>query len=99
MDVGVAYDSDLDHVKKVLLEVAAACDLVASSHAPSARVRAFLDSSIHVQLRGYIEEPVLKGRVVDRLCSDIHRRFREAHIEIPFPQRVVNVEGCERSVA
>ena len=99
VDVGVAYDSDLDHVKKVLLEVAEARDLVASSPAPTVRVRGFLDSSIHVQLRGYIEEPVLKGRVVDRLCSDIHRRFRDEHIEIPFPQRVVNVEGGERGVA
>ena len=99
VDVGVAYDSDLDQVKRMLLEVADDCDALAKHPVPSARVRAFLDSSIHVQLRGYIEEPVLKGRVVDRLCTDIHRRFREEGIEIPFPQRVVHLEGEERGVA
>ena len=99
VDVGVAYDSDLAQVKNVLLGVADACELVSKQPAPTARVRAFLDSSIHMQIRGYIEEPVLKGRVVDELCTRIHARFREEGIEIPFPQRVVTVEGGERSVA
>lgn len=99
VDVGVAYESDLDHVRKVLLEVAGACDLVAPNPKPSVRVRGFGDSSIPVQLRGYIEEPVLKGRVVDRLCTDIHKRFKEEGIEIAFPQRVVHVADGEGSLA
>ena len=90
INVGVAYGSDLEQVRAALLDVAAQCELIDAEPAPSARVRGFGDSAIDFQLRGYIAEPVLHGRVVDRLCTDIYARFVKEGIEIPFPQQVVH---------
>lgn len=91
VNVGVAYDSDLDRVREVLLDVAKACDYVTDDPPPSVRVQAFADSSIDVQLRGHIPQPVLRGRARDALFTGIHKKFAEAGIEIPFPQRVVQM--------
>ena len=93
VDLGVAYGSDIEKVRSVLLEVAKDCDLLLADPAPSVRLRAFGDSAILVQLRVYIPEPVLRGRVVDRLLTDTYLRFQEEDIQIPFPQRVVHLEG------
>ena len=91
VDIGVAYDADLDQVKRELLAVAADCDFIENDPQPSARVREFGDSAITVQLRGHIKEPYLRGRAVDALLTGAHKRLGAAGIEIPFPQRVVHM--------
>jgi small-conductance mechanosensitive channel len=92
VEIGVAYGSDIDRVREVLLEVAKDCNLVADAPPPSVRFRQFGDSALVFQLRGWIAEPVQRGRAVDRLCTGIYKRFQEEGIEIPFPQRVVHME-------
>ena len=85
--VGVAYNSDVDEVRSVLLEIAAAepgaCDV------PEPRVRfvAFGESSLDFQLQCWVEEPLLDGRVTDALNTAIFKRFAADGIEIPYPKR------------
>ena len=57
------------------------------------RFRAFGDSALDFQVRGWIAEPVLHGRAVDRVCTAVYKALNEAQIEIPFPQRVVHTES------
>lgn len=86
----VSYDSDLDHVTRVLLEVAAESELLVHNEpplAPRVRCRSFDDSGIAVELLGWIRLPEQRGMAVDELIRLIHRRFREEKIVIPFPQR------------
>jgi len=90
VEIGVAYGSDIDRVREVLIDVAKDCTLVADVPPPSVRFRAFGDSALIFELRGWINEPVQRGRAVDRLCTGIYKRFQEEGIEIPFPQRVVH---------
>jgi small-conductance mechanosensitive channel len=92
--VGVAYDSDLDHVESVLKDVAAEEDLILDRPAPRVRYRAFGDSAVEVELLGWIDDPVLRGRVTHRLVKAVHAAFRAERVEIPFPQRELTVVGA-----
>ena len=90
LDVGVAYDSDLEAVRETLLSVAEEESMVLEDPSPSVEAREFGDSAIDVQLKVYIRHPILRGRVTDRLIRRTHVRFREEGITIPFPQRTVS---------
>jgi small-conductance mechanosensitive channel len=85
--VGVAYGSDIDLVRQVLLDVAATCEFLADDPEPRVRFRAFGASSLDLEVLGWVEQPVLRGRVVDDLLTRIYKRFLAEEIEIPFPKR------------
>lgn len=91
LKVGVAYGSDLDRVRDVLLAAAAAQPDIASEPEPRVRIRAFGDWSIDQELLGWIETPVLRGKVLDDLFRRVYVGLQEAGIEIPFPQREVRL--------
>lgn len=96
LDVGVSYDSDLEHVEKVTIDVAR--DLLrevkggVSTFEPFIRYNAFSDFSINftVILRGceYVDQYLIKHEFVKRL----HRRYLSEGIEIPFPIRTVRLQ-------
>ncbi len=95
--VGVAYGSDLDQVREVLIAVAAAQPLILDEPAPRVRIRAFGDSSIAHELLGWIEEPVLRGRVLDDLFRRVYESFSAAGIEIPFPRQDIHLKRAPDS--
>lgn len=90
--VGVAYESDLEEVEKVLLEVAAANAAVVKDPAPRVRVRAFADSSVNFEILCWLEDPRFKGREIHNLLKAVFKAFRERNITIPFPQHDVHVK-------
>ena len=94
--VGVAYGSDLDQVVELLMSVARDNAEVLDSPAPRVRMRGFGDSSINFELMGWIERPVLRGRVTHELFMAVYRRFMESGVEIPFPQRDLHVRSMPR---
>ena len=91
INVGVAYGSDIDDVRETLMAVARDCDLALADPEPRVRFRALGESALEFQLNVWIDRPVLRGRAVDRLLTDITKHFEEKGIEIPFPQRVVHL--------
>lgn len=90
---GVAYDSDLDQVEKVIIEVAKSVikdlDTAKKGHPPAIRFQEFGDSSINftVYMRAvkYGDHHPVKHEFIKRL----HKRFDEEGIEIPFPIRTL----------
>ena len=92
LNIGVAYGSDLEHAKMVMLQAAQSCSLLSKQPGPSVRFRSFGDSSVNFQVRGFIDEPVLWGRAMDDVGITIYNALNEAGIEIPFPQRVVHMQ-------
>lgn len=92
IDVGVAYGSDVDRVRRVLLEIAAAHEQVVEEPEPRVRFRRLGDSALELQLLCWVDEPVLRGRVVDALLTEIYQRFQREGIVIPFPQRDLHVK-------
>jgi len=89
--VGVAYGSDIDKVRRVLLEVAAADDNTCREPEPRVRFRQFGVSSLDFELLCWIPEPVLRGRITDSLNCAVYKRFAAESIEIAFPQRDVYI--------
>ncbi len=99
MPVQVAYGSDLDKVRAVLLAAAVHPRVLAE---PPARVliTSFGDNGINMELRLWIDDPEAGTGV---LKSDIYwavwQGFQREGIKIPFPQRVVHLAGKEQEAA
>ena len=92
--VGVAYGSDIDKVKSVLMDVAASQPEVCKAPAPRVRFRAFGDSSLDHELLCWVDKPILRGRVTHILNTAVYKRFIKEGIDIPFPQRDVYIKSA-----
>ena len=97
--VGVAYGSDIDHVIKVLAGVADEQQEVLTNPAPRVRFRSFGDSSLNLELLGWIARPVDRGRVTHELNCAVYKALNENHIQIPFPQRDLHVVSMPEAKA
>ena len=89
----VAYGSDIDRVREVLLNVANNEELVESEPAARVRFTSFGDSGLNFDLLVWVDPPELRGRVLDRLNCGIYKALNEAGIEIPFPQMDLHVQS------
>ena len=93
--VGVAYGSDVEKVKQILLDCAAEHKLVLKNPAPYVLFKDFGSSSLDFELRCYVND-IWKGWTVpSELRYAINKRFIEEGIEIPFPQVVVHRGDAE----
>jgi MscS family membrane protein len=82
--VGVAYGSDIDKVREILMDIALGDEAVCEDPEPRVRFRTFGASSLDFELLCWIEQPVLRGRVLDALNCQVYKRFIEEKIEIPY---------------
>jgi small-conductance mechanosensitive channel len=96
VDVGVSYDSDLDHVERVTCDVADDVMQEVTGGVASApsfiRYNLFGDFAINftVIMRGktFVDQYLIKHEFVKRL----HERYRKEGIVIPFPIRTLHTE-------
>ena len=97
--VGVAYGSDVEQVRQVLLAVAGAHPALIQEGnlAPRVLFMAFGDSALHFEVRAYLSDVLKTLDTRSELHFAIDRAFREAGIEIPFPQRTVHLPRGPRS--
>lgn len=91
IQVGVAYGSDTEKVKEILLETAKSHPQCKPYPGPSVLFTGFGDSSLNFELRCFIRDITSCLVVKSDLCFAIDKAFREADIEIPFPQRDVHL--------
>ncbi len=87
--IGVDYDSNINQVRDILLSIAQNEEGVLKTPAPSLVFTDFGDSSLDFQLNCYISNISKNAEITFRLRENIINAFREAGINIPFPQRVV----------
>lgn len=106
LDIGVAYGSDVEKVREVLLEAAVSSDYVVtdgiSAPKPKVLFMAFGDSSLNFELRIWIKQIRRRFDATSDLHFAIDKAFRENDITIPFPQRDLHVKywpGDEKSVS
>ncbi len=91
VDVGVAYDSDPEMVEKLLKEVAHENPDILSYPAPFVYFKGFGDSSMNFDLRAFVRDIGSSLGIRSAVRKTIWKKFRENGIEIPFPQRDLNI--------
>jgi len=82
--VSVAYGSDVDRVKEVLMSCVDGVENVSAVPAPRVRFREMGDSGLRFELLAWIDEPVFRGRVLDILNTRVYKALNGAGIEIPY---------------
>jgi len=93
--IGVAYGSDTEKVRDLLLEIATADERVISGDSErKTRVLflAFGDSALNFELRCHIHNIDEKIVVISDMNFAINKAFREHNVEIPFPQRDIHIK-------
>lgn len=94
--VSVAYGSDIDQVKSVLMEIALSEPQVCDNPEPRVRFRTFADSGLNIELLCWIENPELRGRVLDALNTFVYKRFNAEQIEIPYNKQDIYIKEFPR---
>lgn len=86
ISVGVAYGSDLELVKRLLLQAAEENDAVLKDPAPAAYFLTFGASTLDHELRVYVGQLSDRIRTIDALNRRIDELFMANNIEIAFNQ-------------
>ncbi|MFG0319229.1 MAG: mechanosensitive ion channel domain-containing protein, partial [Planctomycetota bacterium JB042] len=84
--IGVAYGTDSERARDVLLAACRACPVVLDQPAPSVIFRTFGDSSLVFDIRVYMATRDHWARLMDDLMNRLYRACNEAGITIAFPQ-------------
>jgi small-conductance mechanosensitive channel len=99
VDLGVAFDSDLEKVERITVEVAK--EVLASvpggvtDDDPFIRYNAIGDSRINftviLRAKHYTDQYLIKHTLIRSLI----KRYREEHIQIPYPVRTVELQHVD----
>ncbi|MBU1915208.1 MAG: mechanosensitive ion channel, partial [Candidatus Thermoplasmatota archaeon] len=89
----VAYGSDITKVRKIISEAIDASPHILKDEPlkPIIRFDAMSESSLDFFVLVWLDSRDNRFAVTDYLNTEIYKRFNEAGIEIPFPQRTVHV--------
>lgn len=91
--VSISYSDDPEKAMQLMVEAAQTTTRVLTDPAPVARLLKFGDNGIELECRVWINDP---QQGVNNVRSDLNlnmwRKFREAGITIPFPQRDVYIK-------
>ena len=97
VNVGVSYNCDIGKAEELMLEAAKACDRVLKSPPPTVWLSGYGDSSVDFTIHCWIVDP---EEGVGNVRSDVLKKlwylFQENGIEIPFPQRDLNLRDNEQ---
>ncbi len=91
--MGVSYESDLDQVENILMEIANEEKLLQEEPSPRVRIRSFQASDVRFELMGWVENPELRGRAVHVLSKKIFKAFKENNIEMPNEKRDIYIKS------
>ncbi|NMH86499.1 mechanosensitive ion channel family protein [Flavivirga algicola] len=91
VSIGVAYGSDVQLVKKLLLQAASTHSDVISTPEPAVVFTDFGDSSLNFKVIFTINDSFKALYPKSDIRFEIDRLFRENNISIPFPQRDIHI--------
>jgi potassium efflux system protein len=91
--VGIAYGSDTQLAREVLLRIVTEHPNVLADPAPRILFMGFGDSSLNFEVRAYIGAIEHYLSTIDEINNAIDQEFRKAGIEIAFPQRDIHVRS------
>ena len=92
--VGVAYGCDLPRAQALMVEAAVTPARVLTTPKPTVWLRAFGESSVDHEILVWIADPEGGiGNVQSEILNRLWVLFRENDIELPFPQRDINIRS------
>ena len=99
VDVGVAYGSDVDLVKRLLEGVAQSETMVLSDPEPKVWFMNFGDSSLDFKLLFWVPDFLVRADVASNVRFAINKAFADNGIEIPFPQQDIHIRSTVDGIA
>ena len=99
VNCGVSYDSDLQHVQDVAIEVSrkvVAESVYSAEFDPIVNFKTFGDSNIDFSIFAQARDRISSFRLTSELIKAIHARFTEEGIEINYPVRKIVYEGGQK---
>jgi small-conductance mechanosensitive channel len=91
INIGIAYDADLQKAKNAILQVAQATEWVADDPPPKVVVRNFGESSVDLQLRVWIHDARRRMDTISDITDKVKEAFDAEGIEIPYPKRDIYI--------
>lgn len=95
ISVGVAYSSDEEQVKQILIECATQHPKVLKQPTPTVLFKDFGESALQFQLFFSLNDSFIVEGVKSDIRFKINSEFKAHQIEIPFPQRTLWVNKTE----
>ncbi|GGO87253.1 mechanosensitive ion channel protein MscS [Marinobacterium nitratireducens] len=99
LPVGVAYGSDLEKTKEILLEAARSHNGIRAYPVPQVLFMGLGDSSLDFELRCFLKDIGEVMAVKSDLLFYVYAELNNAGVEIPFPQRDLHLRDIDRLVA
>ncbi|MGE0283916.1 MAG: mechanosensitive ion channel family protein [Rhizobiaceae bacterium] len=94
--VGISYKADLRLAEELMLQAARACSRVLDSPAPGIWMDSYGDSSVNFVIQCWIMDPEEGvGNVRSEVLKNLWWLLKEHEVEIPFPQRDINLRDSE----
>ena len=96
IDIGVAYESDIEKARELILEAAKEFPGSIDDPKPACYLKEFADSSVNFMLFFWLAD-VSKGRYQAKndVMLSIWKKFKENNISIPYPQRDIHIKNPE----
>lgn len=91
INVGIAYGADTEEARRILVEIAQKNPYMMKDPPPIATFEGFGDSTLNLVLRCYLPNLENRLQVINDLHTSIDKAFRDAQIEIAFPQRDLHI--------
>ncbi|MEM1238941.1 MAG: mechanosensitive ion channel domain-containing protein [Cyanobacteria bacterium P01_H01_bin.26] len=99
LPIGVAYNSDIQQVHAAVMEVASTHPSVLQYPQPRLRFLGFGDSALNFDVLVWIRDPRLQFDLKSDLYYMLEANFQRYGIELPFPQRDLNIRSPQLSTA
>jgi potassium-dependent mechanosensitive channel len=93
ISLNVAFDSDPEKVREILVAAAKGQDLVMSIPAPLVLFSEFGEWAMKFQLICFVDEIEMADRVKSEILFDLHRRLKEAGLNVPYPRQDIDWLG------
>ncbi len=97
--VGIAYGTDIDVARRIMIEAIRAEPWVMPNERIEALFLEFGDSALIFRVRCWIEHYVETRRVIDKMNTALYKALNEAGISIPFPRRDLHLVSSRVSLA
>lgn len=93
VNLNIAFDSDPEKAREILIVIAKAQELVLAIPAPLALFSEIGDWALKLQLICFVDEIAMADRIKSDMLFELHRRLREAGVRLAYPRQEVEMSA------